>query len=402
MAPPALDTTRQPRKTPSSQSSGPRGPRDTAWQRWHRTMQASLAGSNSLAQGPAAFDPPPGLAGPGAQVRAQHVPKALSQVIGPPPPTSNPPPEDLEQQLADFCEGSCGEAAPPARTGEPPRLFRKAYPRERRSAHGSLRPHLGRFPNSGEVPREVRRVWQAKELRPHRLVCGTVHPHRGSTDAASDLLALLLLMLDQASLDAGDLSFGWCLTLQPDPPSSLYQDVSGAVALPAPSRAAVHRPLPRSPAPCALHPCTVPVHRSPCTVIARCPGALHLPVHARAPLSRSAPSLPAPVHPYTVPVHRYRAPSRAPLSRSAPVPSLPLRVHPCTVPVHRDRSLPRSPAPSRARPCTVIAPVLTRTPSPCTVIALCPCTFPSSAYTRAPSSVQPCASLSRSQPCRIT
>ena len=126
-------------------------------------------------------------------------------------------------------------------------------------------------------------------------------------------------------------------------------------------------PLSRSaPVPSCTFPCTQTP--SPCTVIALCPGPLHLPVH-----------------PCTVPVHRYRAlprspaPSRAPvhrprapLSLAAPVPctfpcapvhryrALPGPLHPYTVPVHRYRALPRSPspahrprAPSRSQPCRI-------------------------------------------------
>ena len=240
---------------------------------------------------------------------------------------------------------------------------------------------------------------------------------------------------------------------------------------PPPSRQCVHRPraplsrsvpctfpCTRAPSPCTVisrsapvpslplrvHPCTVPVHRY--RSLPRSPAPSRAPVHRpRAPLSRSAPVpfLHLPVHPCTVPVHRYRALPRspapvhrpraplprspapspapmhrpcAPLSRSAPIPFLHLPVHPYTVRVHRYRSLPPSPAPSRARPCTVICTLSTRTPCPCTVIALCPGALHNpraplsrsarsppcpSAYTRAlpPCTIhRPGAPLSRSAP----
>ena len=209
--------------------------------------------------------------------------------------------------------------------------------------------------------------------------------------------------------------------------------------LPAPSRAPVHRP--RAP---LSRSAPVPFTRtpSPCTVIALCPGPLHLPLHP-TPLSRSAPVpfLHLPVHPRTVPVHRYRslprspAPSRArpctvisrpapslpapslppvhrpraPLSRSAPVPfscvitpspctvialcpvpSLPLRVHPCSVPVHRYHSLPRSPAPSRAPMHRPRAPLSRSAPVPFLHLPVHPCTAPMHRYRALPGPLQPC------------
>ena len=96
------------------------------------SLLPAAAGSNSLAQGPAG-DYPPGL-GPeqvlpkqvqasrleaplSAVPPAQHVPKALAQVIGPPPPARQAPKRaspmvDLEAQLADTIGG--GDGAPEA------------------------------------------------------------------------------------------------------------------------------------------------------------------------------------------------------------------------------------------------------------------------------------------------
>ena len=116
-------------------------------------------------------------------------------------------------------------------------------------------------------------------------------------------------------------------------------------------------------------PCTFSCTRapSPCTVIARCPGSpapsrapVHRPVHRYRALPRSPAPSRAPVHRPRAPISRSGspAPSRArPCTVIAlcPGPFLHLPVHPDTVPVHRYRALPRSPAPSRARPCTVIA-----------------------------------------------
>ena len=45
-------------------------------------------------------------------------------------------------------------------------------------------------------------------------------------------MSLLLVMLEQTALDSGDQSLGWLLSLQPDPPISIFQDVS---SLPSPA-----------------------------------------------------------------------------------------------------------------------------------------------------------------------
>ena len=51
---------------------------------------------------------------------------------------------------------------------------------------------------------------------------------RGAADAASDTIALLQLVVDQACLDAGDFTFAWVLGLQQDLPTGVYQDVAGS------------------------------------------------------------------------------------------------------------------------------------------------------------------------------
>ena len=47
----------------------------------------------------------------------------------------------------------------------------------------------------------------------------------GDINGAKDTLALLLLCLDQAAVDGGRLDLGWILTLQPDPPNSVFQEL---------------------------------------------------------------------------------------------------------------------------------------------------------------------------------
>ena len=56
------------------------------------------------------------------------------------------------------------------------------------------------------------------------------HLAQGSAETAADLLSLMLLTIDQANLDGGDMSFAWILSLQADPPSALYQEPHGPVA----------------------------------------------------------------------------------------------------------------------------------------------------------------------------
>ena len=46
--------------------------------------------------------------------------------------------------------------------------------------------------------------------------------HIGSVEGARDSLSLLLVMLHQAALDKGSHTLGWLLTLQADPPASLF------------------------------------------------------------------------------------------------------------------------------------------------------------------------------------
>ena len=105
-----------------------------------------------------------------------------------------------------------------------------------------------------------------------------------------------------------------------------------------------------------VHPRTVPVHRyrapvhpchlpraplsrapvtlSPCTVIALCPGPLSAPSRAPVHRPRARPCTvialcPGPLHPYTVPVHRYRALPRSP--SPAHHPRAPSRSQPCRI-----------------------------------------------------------------------
>ena len=47
---------------------------------------------------------------------------------------------------------------------------------------------------------------------------------QGDTLGARDVLALLLVYLDQACLDNGNTTVAWLLSLQSDPPRSLFQD----------------------------------------------------------------------------------------------------------------------------------------------------------------------------------
>ena len=56
------------------------------------------------------------------------------------------------------------------------------------------------------------------------------HLERGSAETTADLLALMQLTIDQANLDAGDMSFAWILSLQADFPGSLFQETASPIA----------------------------------------------------------------------------------------------------------------------------------------------------------------------------
>ncbi|CAE7742079.1 unnamed protein product [Symbiodinium sp. CCMP2592] len=231
-------------------------------------LPQGAAGSNSLAQGPAA--PPPGLGtGEQAQVHAQvpasrlaaplatvlppsqHVPKALSHVIGPPPPTRQAPKQpssavDLEQQLADTIGGGDppqessalasavlaqsqalvslvsqrSEARPAARS------FNRTFSAGMDPSglitpdHPTMIRYLERYGNYGKQRSLGLMAWMVA-LAGDQLA-------RGAPESCSDTIALLQLMIEQANLDSGDFTFAWILALQADPPGSLYQDVAGS------------------------------------------------------------------------------------------------------------------------------------------------------------------------------
>ena len=261
------------------------------------------AGRNSLEpQGPAAGVPPglgplplpsaPALSAPLASILppAQHVPKALSQVIGPPPPTRQQPKVpspsvDHEGQLALITGG--GDVQPAMLGGHQPSDLAAAVLAQSNAlvslvgqlAQGATEPMLD-TPSStsvrGAMGRQklqqellsspgamARRIRQNAALRmnPTGLTEGEQatltrylerfggfgkqrtlallawitaqaadHLAQGSAETAADLLSLMLLTIDQANLDGGDMSFAWILSLQADPPSALYQEPHGPVA----------------------------------------------------------------------------------------------------------------------------------------------------------------------------
>ena len=96
---------------------------------------------------------------------------------------------------------------------------------------------------SSEAPTMVRYLERYGGFSKQRLV-GLVswqvaqaldHLHRGSPESAGDVLSLLMAFLDQVALDAGDYGLAWLLTLQADPPLSLFQEPQGVPG--SPSRA---------------------------------------------------------------------------------------------------------------------------------------------------------------------
>ena len=266
------------------------------------TLLPPPAGRNSLDdQGPAAGAPPglgplpvtpaPALAAPLASILppAQHVPKALSQVIGPPPPTRQQPKVpsptfDHEAQLAlitgegDVPPATLGDSQPsslaaavlaqsnalvslvgqlaqgsaepmldaPSSTSVRGALGRQKLQQEllsspgamaRRSQNAALRMnptgltdgdratltrYLERFGGFGKQRTLALLAWITAQAADHLA--------QGSAETAADLLSLMLLAIDQANLDGGDMSFAWILSLQADPPSALYQEPHGPVA----------------------------------------------------------------------------------------------------------------------------------------------------------------------------
>ena len=90
--------------------------------------------------------------------------------------------------------------------------------------HPTLVRYLERFGGYGKQRNTALVAWEVAQA------CD--HLQRGSAEAAADVMSLLLVMLEQTALDSGDQSLGWLLSLQPDPPISIFQDVS---SLPSPA-----------------------------------------------------------------------------------------------------------------------------------------------------------------------
>ncbi|CAE7286499.1 unnamed protein product [Symbiodinium natans] len=72
---------------------------------------------------------------------------------------------------------------------------------------------FGGFARNKELALVVWQVSQAFDLL-----------NKGSVDGARDILSLLLVYLDQVNLDSGNTTIAWLLSLQSDPPQSLFQD----------------------------------------------------------------------------------------------------------------------------------------------------------------------------------
>ena len=259
----------------------------------------AAAGNNSLAQGPAVA-PPPGfdaLPAPspaldlGAPLSlvvppAQHVPKSLATLVGPPPRRQQPKRPsstlDLEGQLQEAVGG--GDAAPGGGDVLTQAVLSQGQalatlvghlvqgtsdPMLEPTSSTSVRGAIGRQklqqelagltggfakrvrenalrrmdptgmspPDQATLVRYLERFGGFGRQKNTGLIAWQVAQAadllaKGSYDGAADVLALLLLMLDQSSLDNGDFGLAWVLTLQGDPPLSLFQDMS---ALPGPS-----------------------------------------------------------------------------------------------------------------------------------------------------------------------
>ena len=260
---------------------------------------SAAAGCNTLAQGPAVL-PPPGFealpaAHPGLDLGAplssvvppaQHVPKSLASIVGPPPRRQQPkrpsPILDLEGQLQEAVGG--GDAAPAEGGALTQAVLSQGQalatlvghlvqgtsdPMLEPTSSTSVRGAIGRqklqqelagmtgsfakrvrenalrrmdptgmtTPDQATLMRYLERFGGFHRQKNLGLVAWQIAQAsdllaRGSYDGAADVLALLLLMLDQSSLDNGDFGLAWVLTLQSDPPLSLFQDLQG---LPGPS-----------------------------------------------------------------------------------------------------------------------------------------------------------------------
>ena len=265
-------------------------------------LAAGASGSNSLPlQGPDA--PPPGLEAPPAMVAApgipkgpaqsllsaplasvlppaQHVAKALTQVVGPPPtarqvPKKASPIEDHEARLAGITDdgddpapsssslaaavlaqsqalvslvGQLAQGGDPLLDQAPAASVRGAVGRQKLQQElagqpGNASRRMDPSGLSSEAPTMVRYLERYGGFSKQRLV-GLVswqvaqaldHLHRGSPESAGDVLSLLMAFLDQVALDAGDYGLAWLLTLQADPPLSLFQEPQGVPG--SPSRA---------------------------------------------------------------------------------------------------------------------------------------------------------------------
>ncbi|CAE7271721.1 unnamed protein product, partial [Symbiodinium microadriaticum] len=174
------------------------------------------AGSNSLAQGPAA-DYPPGL-GPPLLIDLEG---QLADTIGGGEPL-------LDAPSATSVRGAAGRQKLQQELQATPNLFSKKI---RENACRRMDPSGLVAPDCPTMIRyldKVRDFWQAEELSPDRLDdCPGRRPACPRGDRSHGI-ALLQLVVDQANLDGGDFSFAWVLGLQPDLPTGVYQDVAGS------------------------------------------------------------------------------------------------------------------------------------------------------------------------------
>ena len=105
------------------------------------------------------------------------------------------------------------------------RLLRTAAPADRLETHIPYGHRECRAGPHDTVLRAVRRFWKPKAARSSPVPAGPGQRPpctRLSPAGASDLVAQLIIMIDQVNADGGKHDLGFLFSLQPDPPSSVF------------------------------------------------------------------------------------------------------------------------------------------------------------------------------------
>ena len=119
------------------------------------------------------------------------------------------------------------QAEVPSRTSAERRGFFEEGPRCSQQAYGPGKLNAGSrgdWVGHVQVPGTVRRLWFAKGMGLVQWQLAQVMDLAagGHWESALDHVALLMIMVEQTALDSGRTDLSWLLTLQPDPPSSIF------------------------------------------------------------------------------------------------------------------------------------------------------------------------------------